>query len=329
MNNIKFIELFIERLGEPNSTSALITYLDFINQCFTKDYSDIEYFEKHHILPQYKFKEYSKLEWNIVRLSYPDHIKAHELLYLAYTNRSIGRTLNFMKSKLIKDSKLLSIASKKGWQNLKNNKEKYDAFVKKRSDHMKTVSPEIVRQSQLKYWANISPEEYSKRCKSNKLSWTDSRKSEHSKKLSSYFKNNPDEIASRNKKRWDNLPQDKRLEFNKKMDVINKDVNKRLKAGHAIRNRWKDPEYYEKMKNRKLYEIELELISPSGEIFIRRGFWKVINEFNFSPHIVKKFLDTNTQATYKGCKQEGRNSVGWIFNQTNKKWKRHGKTNKS
>ncbi len=329
MNINDFINKFLEKLGQPDSMDALYEYLYFIESKLGNIYSETEYCERHHILPQYKFKEYRFSEWNIIKLLYPDHVKAHELLYLAYTNRSIGRTLNFMKSNLTKDSTLTSISSKKGWAKLKSNPEKYTQWRTRRSVYMKSVPSEIFKKQQLNYWSNISQAEYEKRCLGNKLSWTPERRSSQSEKLSNYFKNNPDEIAYRNKKRWDNMPQNKRQAFNEKMTIINKDINKRQKAGEKIRNKWKDPIFLEKMKNKKNYEIELELISPNGEVFTRSGFWKVINEFKFSPHILKKFLDTDTPATYLGIKQEGINTIGWRFTQTNKKWKRHGKTNES
>lgn len=53
--------------------------LEYFELC-SKDTDEPKYFEKHHILPRSMFQEYIKEPWNIVRLSYRQHYKAHEIL---------------------------------------------------------------------------------------------------------------------------------------------------------------------------------------------------------------------------------------------------------
>lgn len=53
--------------------------LEYFELC-DKDTDELKYFEKHHILPKSIFPEYTKSEWNLVRLTYQNHYKAHEIL---------------------------------------------------------------------------------------------------------------------------------------------------------------------------------------------------------------------------------------------------------
>ncbi|WDS51511.1 HNH endonuclease [Salmonella phage SeF6a] len=55
-------------------------YLKF---CQEHSYDGSEYSERHHILPQAHFPEFSKEEWNVVNLLYRDHVEAHRLLHEA------------------------------------------------------------------------------------------------------------------------------------------------------------------------------------------------------------------------------------------------------
>ena len=57
---------------------------------------DCEIFERHHILPRSMFPEFIKDEWNIVKLSYSNHVKAHELLYKIYKNKSMACAYYFL-----------------------------------------------------------------------------------------------------------------------------------------------------------------------------------------------------------------------------------------
>ena len=140
VNKINSIRnMFIDALGVPDDDNKLIEYLTFVVNYSTTE-EDIEYSEKHHILPRAIFKQYVNDSWNIVDLAYPDHVFAHELLAQAYKIRKFIRTLNFMNSKLSKNPEILSIASKKGWINLKNNKEAYEKWRENKILQMSQLS---------------------------------------------------------------------------------------------------------------------------------------------------------------------------------------------
>lgn len=66
---------------EVLSTHYLNRYINFISSC---RYSDDEYTERHHYLPQSLFPEYSKSDSNIVILSGRQHYIAHYILAKAF-----------------------------------------------------------------------------------------------------------------------------------------------------------------------------------------------------------------------------------------------------
>lgn len=130
---------FIETLGSPNE-DYLELYLDFIEQFSFKVKPDGVYTEIHHILPKSVFPEFKEDEDNLSILTYKDHCDAHQLLALAYPINEFVRPLNWMlDSKCKNDSnykELLSESHKNMWKRLRNEKEFYDNFCKKRSDYM-------------------------------------------------------------------------------------------------------------------------------------------------------------------------------------------------
>lgn len=126
-------QIFIKYDGIPDDENSLVEYINFIINSEYKEKDDIEYTELHHIFPTaiYDDVEIPTDIKNIFRLKYIDHIKAHELLFLAYNKRVYARPLQFMKSQLSKNSKLVSNAAKKGWIKLKSDENKYEEFKKK------------------------------------------------------------------------------------------------------------------------------------------------------------------------------------------------------
>lgn len=309
MTLLQIRELFILKDGEPKSIELLDSYILFVLSNHEKD-DCLEYCEIHHILPRAKYPEYLNTSWNLVKLKYSNHVIAHEMLYCAYPTRQHHRTLNFMKSSLAKDSALLSIASKKGWKTFKNNKEKYKKWLS-----IKRSNPSNSRKKAAKkYWAFLSVKDYLNRCTINKNNWTPELKKWKSKSMSTYFKNNPQEIAQRNQLRWDNMSSEKRQAFNDKMKIVNADPNKRKKAGDKIKEKWADPTFKEKMKHRNSFKLVFTLISPTGEVYERTGFLEMINEFKFSPYLVNKFKNTNipVKSTHTHI-PEVNNTIGWKF----------------
>lgn len=63
---------------------------------FENKISDGEYTEMHHILPKCDFPEYRLSTWNFVRLSFPDHLEAHRLLWQMTKSRSMLFAYNIM-----------------------------------------------------------------------------------------------------------------------------------------------------------------------------------------------------------------------------------------
>ena len=315
----RLYNIFLKVDGTPNSNESLIEYIEFV---LNNKYDGEEYSEVHHILPRSRYIEYVNDSWNLIRLKYLDHIKAHELLFKSYNIREYQRTLNFMNSEVAKDSKLISNASKKGWLNLKKNKKKYDAFCEKRRNYMSSLSDEEQSRRSKLGWDKLDEDGYKKRCKINKENWTDALKKNKSAQMKEFFKNNPDESRRRVQERWDSISEEKRTEFIKKMDNVNKDPIKRANAGKIIKEKWQDPDFIEKMKNRKKKPGDVyELKSPTGEILKREGLHKFVNEFNFNISLIRKFANTNQQVSLPPNKkiknEKTTNTIGWIFNKIN------------
>jgi len=311
--------LFIQKDGIPDSIDKLIEYLDFITGY---EYNGDAYTEKHHILPRVTYNEHINEDWNIVKLKYEDHIKAHELLFEAYNFRKYGRTLNFMKSDVAKNGELLSIASKKGWESLKNNKEVYEQWKKAHSEYMKGLSPEEQGRRAKKGWDKLTDEQYQERCNINKEIWTDELKEWKSNQMKQYLEENPEESSRRAFLKYKNMPPEKFNEFKSKMNDVNKDPIKREKASLSMKKQWSDPEFIEKMKNRKKKPGDVyELISPAGERLNREGLHKIVNEFNFNISLIRKYTNSNQPVSLppnkKIINEKTANTIGWIFNKIN------------
>ena len=307
-----FISIFKNKLGNPDSESHLIQYLEFL-----LNYNNMIdcYCENHHILPRAQFKEYVNIKNNMVKLAYVDHIKAHELLAAAYANRTNLRTLNYMKSDMAKNSELISLAAKKGWATLKSDKEKYDKFKKSRSKYMKELSDAERSRRANKYWKNITDADREKRCKINGDNWTDELKARKSKQMREYFKNNPSEASKRLKTRYDNMSDSDFQILRDKMSIVNKDLIKREKAGIAIKKLWQDDNFKKKMKTRKTTKRTIIAIDPNGKVFERYGLIEMVAEFDFSPYLVRKFNNTGNKVVSTNSKnKQVQNTIGWTFN---------------
>jgi hypothetical protein len=251
MRNYEYIKrLFLEKHENIDSYEYLDKYINFLIS-YELDKS-IDYTEKHHILPKCFFPEFKDEEWNIIEISYEDHKKVHLWIFKAINNRTYQRPLNWMLN-YYKNKQETSNASKKGWVNLKSNKEKYDTFCMKRSNHMKNLSSDEQRRRANIFWKNISDNEYLDFCNKMKDYWTGEKKKEKSIQMVEYY-SNPENIVKKSiesKNVWKSRSNEERKLFSEKMTIINKDEIKRKDAGDKIKNLWKNYEYLEKMKNRK------------------------------------------------------------------------------
>lgn len=103
---------------KPHNKHYLNRYYRFIENCMLKNSSmntdELGYTEKHHICPKSKdmFPEYKNLKkypWNMVILTYRQHIIAHLLLWKAYDN--ISQTLSIIRTINQPHVKVLSLKS--------------------------------------------------------------------------------------------------------------------------------------------------------------------------------------------------------------------------
>ena len=83
------MDLYQTLSQKPHNPHYLKRYISFIRNCSIKNEYVNDYIEKHHICPKSKnmFPEYSdfkKHPWNMVKLTYRQHIIAHILLYKTF-----------------------------------------------------------------------------------------------------------------------------------------------------------------------------------------------------------------------------------------------------
>lgn len=296
MVNYKFL---LNNFENKHQVINNLDYLDmYIN--FLLSYqlpTDSDYTEKHHILPSSTFPEFKFEKWNIVEISYDHHRIVHLWLYKSINIREYQRPLNWML-KNYKNTQELSNASKLGWIKLKNNEKKYKDWSEKRSKHMKSLSSDEQRRRAKIFWQSITDEEYVKFCEKLKNKWTDDKKLEKSNSMKKYYsdQNNKIKKSDEQKKRWESVDEQYRLDFKKKMSIINKDINKRKLAGKIIKDLWSSEDYLNKMKNRKTNPgIKIKIIHSDGTEIIFEKMKEVIDKYNFSAHLIRKYRDTNIE----------------------------------
>jgi hypothetical protein len=251
----KFSEEFISKLGIPDNKQKLEEYINF---CLDNNNVIEEYFERHHILPRAVFPEHIKEVWNISNLTYENHVLSHFILAEAYLHRKFSRTLNFLKNtteeEAIRYKKILSETTKKWWKDLTD--EEYDARCLMYSARMKKMMQDGSefhkkvcdgineyylnnphRKEELSVffknlWKSKTKEEYNVWCKN--MIWSEDRHTNHKRYMEDKW---TDPV-------WRNS-------MTEKMDIVNKDINKRQNASEKIKEKWKDPIFLEKMNNRK------------------------------------------------------------------------------
>jgi len=314
-----FYSQFINELGMPDDDLKLFEYLTFLLR-----YSEVhdstqtvEYTENHHILPRSPFNQHINANWNIVNLVYLDHIFVHELLAQAYNTRQFLRTLNFMKSDISKNHKILSIAAKKGWMKLKSNIEIYEKWKLARHEFLKNISLTERSRRSNKAWAKIKadPLKYAARCKQNSENWSNDLRILKSKQMKEYFTNNPKESSNRGLKRWASADTEYRKAFGEKIKKSLSTIIVKDKISTKLKAKWNEPLFRDKMKNRKIRQFKYLLISPLGEVFRRVGVQSILDEFNFSASLFRKFTNSNKRVKSKYLKCEKvRNTIGWTIN---------------
>lgn len=243
-----YINVFIEILGKPTSINSLENYVRFvINNSAIKEETE-EYCEDHHIIPN-SVKE----NHDIYTLTYINHVKAHVLLAEAYPISKFIRPLNFMLSREEKESieyrQLLSISIKNNWKEFKKTNQ-FITWKEKRSldcrNHM--------LDGHAKYMSNKANTEKLNKIRSEKMKqyWTEEKRKEKSNSMIEYNKEyGTERYTNALLKRYSSMNDEEYNKFVATMTVVNKNEEKRKKAGEKIKEKWKDPAYIEKMKNRK------------------------------------------------------------------------------
>jgi len=300
MRNYEYIKrLFLEKHESIDNCEYLDKYINFLINYKLDD--NIDYTEKHHILPKCFFPEYKDDEWNIIELSYEDHKVVHLWIFKAINNRTYQRPLNWMMN-YYKNKQETSNASKKGWMNLKSNKDKYNTFCMKRSNYMKNLSSDEQSRRSNIFWKNISDIEYLDFCNKIKDYWTEERKKEKSNQMLEYYSNleNIVKKSIESKNVWESRSDEERKLFSEKMTIINKDKTKRREAGNKIKSLWKNDEYLEKMKNRKPRKgLSIRVIYSNGDEDVFETMESLNKKLNFSSHLIRKYRDKDKKIIMK------------------------------
>jgi len=348
MRTYKFIrDQFLQKHSEIDNEDYLEKYISFLINYKINELD--AYTEKHHILPRCTFPEYENESWNIVEIDYESHRLLHLWLFKSINIRKYQRPLNWMM-KSYKNSGEISNAAKRGWIKLKSNEILYESWRNRKSEEMKKFrnsdkykqimaeyfnksnygeykrkesevwgdrySSENQRRRANIFWNNIDEQEYFKFCEKMKSYWTEEKRVEKSKQMNEYY-SNPENIESKRKEtkdRWDILNDEERLNFKEKMSLINKDEDKRLDAGTKIKDKWKDPNYLEKMRNRKKRNgLKIKIKKNSGEVEVFENMEDIVRKYNFSTHLIRKYRDTNNKIMEKHLDNENINLLNSII----------------
>jgi len=302
MINYEFIrEKFLQKHSRIDNEDYLEKYISFLIEYKLNE--KILYTENHHILPRCTFPEYENESWNIVEIE--SHRLLHLWLFKSINIRKYQRPLNWMM-KSYKNSGEISNAAKRGWEKLKIDTNNYQAWKDKRSNYMKNLSSEEQRRRANIFWENMSDDDYNKFCIEMKQYWTDERKQEKSNQMIDYY-SNPGNIEKKiieSKIRWNSVSKEYREKFSQKMNIINKDDNKRKDAGEKIKKLWEDDDYLEKMKNRKHRTgKKIKIIFPSEEEIVFETMQEIEKKYNFSLHLIRKYRDKDILILEKDLKQ--------------------------
>jgi hypothetical protein len=315
MNPEEIKGALIEKHGFVDDIDALTEYILLVTM---KRVIKNEYTELHHILTRSFFPEFLNESWNLVRLTYNDHIKAHELLFKSFNLRVYQRPLNYMKSDswMFKDKEAVSRASKRGWQTLKNDNEKFNNFKEKRSQHMKSLSFEEQSRRASICWERYTDDEYNKRCEVAKSMWTEELRNQKGESMKKFLDDHPGEMSRRVTKRWKEISDNDKENFDKTMQEVNSRIEKREAAGASIKNKWKDPSFKDKMMQRVSRSGGYICVSPSNEKFEFMYMPDVLQKFNFNYTLIRINMNSGKPVEMPK-KQADRiqnvNTVGWFF----------------
>jgi hypothetical protein len=235
---------FIRILGEPKDRKLLLNYISFCKNNLNIDES---IYSENHLLPVAVDKSFIKVKYNIIRLTYKNHIEAHKMLVECYPIRKFFNPLHFMCKGDVKYSR--SEAIKQWWIQFKSTNE-YQYWIEKHRistnnfENFNKAGKEIhliniktsehknkIKNTLRKFWDNVDDEYLAKLSEQRKLSMT----LEVREKISNTWK-----------ERWKDEKYHKKM--CEKMTVVNADLNKRKSSGEKIKLKWEDPYFREKMQ---------------------------------------------------------------------------------
>lgn len=198
---------------------------------------------------------------------------------------------------------ILSESHKNMWKRLRNNKEFYDNFCKKRSNYM----IEAMKKGHLhyeknvagckNYWDNLTERERKYRCNLMQNFWDNANEEtrlKHSNSIKNVFatEENKEKRSKITKELWKD--ENYRNKVRSKMTDIMKNTDYREKMKNSLKEKWKDEDFLEKMKNRKSRPFSIiEITFPNGDIIIYNGISKMLKEYGFSRDLIMKYIDTD------------------------------------
>lgn len=254
---MNYKNIFISKLGIPTTEKNLDNYINFVlDNSILKENGIEEYKELHHLLPKSKFPEFIKEDSNLFYLEYKNHIEAHRLLVFAYPTRSFLKPLNFMLERNEKESlefrKLVSESIKLWWKEFKLTED----YIKYCQNKSKQTS-QIMKDGLAK---KLSEKRFSKKENREKVSshfkslWENE---DYREKTINSIKAVRGTIKSREKsskislEKWKNISNEEYDIFCEKMKILNSSSEKLENNSNKMKEKWKEVEYLEKMKNRK------------------------------------------------------------------------------
>jgi hypothetical protein len=126
--------------------------------------------------------------------------------------------------------------------------------------------------------------------------WTEDKIKQKSIDMKNFYSKdqNVEKKREESKKVWESRDEEFRHNFRNKMDIVNKDEQKRKDAGEKIKNIWTTEEYLNKMKKRKHRKgKKIKLINIYGDEIIFDTMQKFIDLYNFSAHLIRKYRNTD------------------------------------
>jgi len=76
-------------------------------------------------------------------------------------------------------------------------------------------------------------------------------------------------------------------------------------------DKWKDPVYLEKMKNRKKRNgLKIKITKIDGSVEIFENMEDIVKKYNFSTHLIRKYRDTDNKVLEKHLNVDNINLLG-------------------